>query len=80
MFYDEFGSIFFISIATLLTGVCGLILKQCYRTKCQNIKLCFGCIDVVRDIDTEQALDLQHLRRGNSSSNVDNNSTINNRI
>ena len=51
-FYD-FNSTFFLSVGTLVLSASGICLASCLKSKCSNIKLCFGCLDITRDIDAE---------------------------
>jgi hypothetical protein len=55
--FYEFGSTFWLSLATLIFGFGGACLAYGLRSKCSNIKLCYGCVDVVRDISAEVELE-----------------------
>lgn len=50
-FYD-FNSTFFLSLATMTFGFCGLALGYALKSKCSSVKLC-GCIEIQRDIEAE---------------------------
>ena len=55
-FYD-FNSTFWLSLATMIFGFFGACLAYGLRSKCSRMKLCYGCIDVTRDIDAEVELE-----------------------
>ena len=48
---------FWVSIATLVIGAYRFSLSQAYRSKCSNFKLCWGLLDVKRDVNVEQHID-----------------------
>lgn len=48
---------FWVSIATLVIGAYRFSLSQAYRSKCSNFKLCWGLLDVKRDVTVEQHID-----------------------
>lgn len=61
---NTFDAVFFVSIATLICGVIGLIIKICLKMKCETVSLCCGLITVQRRVDLEveeeiTALELQ---------------------
>lgn len=49
----QFNSTFVLSMGTLVVTASGVCLAYALRSKCSSVKLCFGCIDVVRDIPGE---------------------------
>lgn len=48
---------FWVSIATLTIGAYRFSLSQAYRSKCSNFKLCWGLLDIKRDVVVEQQID-----------------------
>jgi len=40
-------------IATLFTGLVALLVRYGFKSKCSNISLCFGLINIERDIEQE---------------------------
>jgi hypothetical protein len=63
-FYNEFDSVFFISLATLLVGSFGLTVKYCLRSKCEDISICFGLLKVHRNVNLETELEMKELEEG----------------
>lgn len=55
MWYNEFNSVFFITIFTLLFGSIGVCLKYCLKSKCDIVMLhCLGCgINIHRNVEVE---------------------------
>lgn len=55
MWYDEFDSVFWITVGTLFSGVMGLTVKYCLKSKCDSVNICWGGIEIHRN--TEQEID-----------------------
>jgi hypothetical protein len=53
--WSTFDDTFFLTLAGLLIGVCGLSIRFCYRSKCKKIDLCG--IHIERDVDVEEVID-----------------------
>jgi hypothetical protein len=60
--YDEFNSMFFLSGGTLVFALIGVIAKQCYKSKCRQVRLCCGFINIERDTSTEEDIDIENSR------------------
>lgn len=54
---DEYDSVFFISIATIFTGFCGIMLKYCFRSKCSK----FSCCGLTIERNVEAELEEQRI-------------------
>lgn len=54
IWYNEFGGTFWITIATLLTGSLALCVRYCLKSKCSNIRICYGCFEIDRAVELEQ--------------------------
>ena len=50
-FYDDGVTI--IAIITLTIGAFAMVAKLCYKSKCSNMNLCFGLINIKRNVDIE---------------------------
>jgi hypothetical protein len=57
MWYDEFNSIFWLSLSTALLGCVALCGRQIYKSKCTEVSFC--CLSVKRDSKAEKDLDVQ---------------------
>jgi len=40
-------------VATLIAATIALFVRYCFRSKCVNVKLCYGLIDIQRDVEEE---------------------------
>jgi len=40
-------------LATLGSGVLGLSIRYCFKSKCEDVSLCFGLIKIHRDTESE---------------------------
>ena len=60
MWYNEFGSVFFITIATLSFGSIAMCLKYCLKSKCTVVGCkCWGCdFNIMRDVAIEEEIEL----------------------
>ncbi len=47
--YDEFNSVFFLSICSLCVG----IVAYCFKSKCSECSICGGVVHIVRNVETE---------------------------
>ena len=57
-------SAFWISIATLVITAYRFSLSQIYKSKCVNFKICWGLINVNRDVAVEARIDEKALDVG----------------
>jgi hypothetical protein len=56
-------------LALIVTSSSGIILSSfalCYKSKCQTISLCFGCVKVTRNVDVEMEEDLDQNKAKDS--------------
>ena len=64
MWYETFNGIFFITMTTVITTFCGIVFKYCLKSKCGELKLCFGCIEIKRDVDVEAQEEMRAMELG----------------
>ena len=53
----EFNGTFWLSIAGMLVGVTWVVLGAINKSKCSNIKCCFGLIGCIRDTAKEAEIE-----------------------
>jgi hypothetical protein len=62
--YDNFNSVFFLSLATLVIGSVGVCLATCIKSKCTSCKFSWiNGIEIIRDVEAEnqaEEMELQH--------------------
>ena len=51
--WDNFNSVFFLSLATTILTFCGVAFGYCYKSKCKECSICFGIVRVQRDVEIE---------------------------
>jgi hypothetical protein len=68
---QEFNGIFFLSLATILTGAFGLSVRYCLKSKCENFSLCFGLLNIDRRVDLEVQEHLREIELGINSDDDD---------
>jgi hypothetical protein len=66
-------SAFWISISTLVIAAYRFSLSQIYKSKCSDFKLCFGCINVKRDVHIEAKIDEKAFDAGQEETKGDDN-------
>ena len=58
---QTFDAVFFVTIATILIGFFGLIVKYCLKSKCEDISFCWGCCNIKRRVDLEVQEEMKEL-------------------
>jgi hypothetical protein len=61
---DQYNAVFFISIATITTGLIGLSIKYCLKSKCEKFSLCFGLFEIKRRVDLEVQEEMAQMELG----------------
>jgi len=61
---ETFNAVFWITITTLFCGSFGLVVRYCLKSKCDNVNICFGLINVHRDVKLEVDLEEKELELG----------------
>jgi len=51
-------------LATLGSGIIGLAIRYCFKSKCKNVSLCFGIISIDRNTEDEIKSEEIELRNG----------------
>ena len=55
-----FSEVFFTGLYSSLIGFVLAVSVQCYKSKCKEVNFC--CIKIIRDVEGEEALDIQQPR------------------
>jgi len=48
----------YIFLSILIPPIVGSVLLYIYKSKCSNVKLCYGLIEVKRDVSGEEKVDI----------------------
>jgi hypothetical protein len=73
MWYDVFDAVFWLSIASFFFGSIAVTLSFCFKSKCKKCNICFGFIDVERDViaeNEETKMELEHIPRVESTNSL----------
>ena len=62
------SEVFWTGLYSSLIGFVLAMCSQCYRSKCKEVDFC--CIKVLRDVEGEEALDIQQPRNPLQSQNA----------
>jgi len=60
----QYDAVFFISLATLMTGAFGVALRYCLRSKCEHCSICFGLLTIDRRVDLETQEHIREIELG----------------
>jgi hypothetical protein len=58
---QTYDAVFFVSVGTLVIGFFGLVIKYCLKSKCENVKLCYGLIEIKRRVDLETEVEMHEI-------------------
>jgi hypothetical protein len=61
---NTYDAVFFLTISTLLFGCFGVLIKYCLKSRCDNVNLCFGCVNIHRDVETEGEIEIKRMELG----------------
>ena len=50
---NSYNSVFFLSLAGMVFGFFGVIIRYALKSKCENVNLCWGLISVDRNTNGE---------------------------
>jgi len=60
----DFNSGFFLTIAGIITAFLSGTLVYCIKSKCSRCTLCYGLIDIQRDVALEEKIEEAELEKG----------------
>ena len=61
---STYDAVFFISLATLIFGFLGLIVRYTLKSKCEHFKCCFGLFEIDRRVDLEVQEEMAQIEMG----------------
>jgi len=74
---QNFDGTFWLSLSGIIVGFVSGALVYCIKSKCSKCSLCFGIIDVQRDVALEEKIEEVELEKGmNPYSNSVNDTNI----
>ena len=57
-------AVFMLSSLTIFVGLCKYIISYALKSKCEDFRLCFGCINIHRNIAAEVELERAEIAAG----------------
>jgi hypothetical protein len=66
VWYSTFDAVFFTGIATMVFTCFAIVIKTALASKCDNLNLCFGCIQIHRRVELENIIDDVELNNHDS--------------
>lgn len=70
---ETYDATFFITITTIITGFLGLTIRFCLKSKCEDISVCFGLLNIKRRVDLETDIEMNNDNVNNEKkSDLDN--------
>jgi hypothetical protein len=67
---STYDAVFFISLATLIFGFLGLIVRYALKSKCEHFKCCFGLFEIDRRVDLEVQEELAQMELGGEHNDI----------
>ena len=64
VWFETFDGTFWLTISGLAFGFFGLVIRNCYKSKCSSIEI--GCIKIIRDVEEEEKIDELVVQHHNS--------------
>ena len=58
-----FTDVFWLTLSASILGFLGLVMKQCFNSKCTEMNICCGLVSIKRDIENEikiQEFNVEH--------------------
>ena len=52
---DIFDDTFWLTLAGIVVGVLGVLIRYCFLSKCDNVSICCDLIKVHREVDLEMS-------------------------
>jgi len=63
----QFSEIFYTSLISTLSGIFLAILAACYKSKCSDVSLCYGLIELKRNVNIEMVEDMRPADNTNNT-------------
>lgn len=57
-------AVFMLSSITIFVGLCKYVISFALKSKCEDFRLCFGCINIHRNIAAEVELERAEIQAG----------------
>lgn len=58
LYINNFNGVFFLSLGTLFISAMGVCFAYALKSKCSNVKICFGCLEIDRDVELEADMEM----------------------
>lgn len=52
---------FYISVISIISAAFTLLMRTCIQSKCSNVDLCGGFVNVTRDIHSEETIEIEQM-------------------
>jgi hypothetical protein len=62
--FEDLNGVWLLTAGGMLFGFLGVILRYAYKTKCDNIDICWGLVKIHRDIRTEADIERTQIENG----------------
>jgi hypothetical protein len=51
--WNTFDDTFWLTLAGIIVGVLGVLIRYCFLSKCDNVSICFGLLKIHRAVELE---------------------------
>ena len=67
---NQFNAGFWISFVGLILSFAGILLIYCLKSKCKKCSICFGLIQIERDVNAENEEEKMEIENGINYTNT----------
>jgi hypothetical protein len=67
--FSEFNGIFFITISGLICTSVSLLIRYCLKSKCEDVNICYGLINIKRNVNLEVEEEIKQMENGETKNN-----------
>jgi hypothetical protein len=61
---ETFNGYFWLTMGGFVFAFGGLLVRTLFKSKCKNVKLCYGCLVCIRDTKTEEEIEEAEMKNG----------------
>ena len=67
VWYNTFDAVFFTGISTMVFTCFAVLIKYSLASKCDNLNLCFGCIQIHRRVELENVIEHNEYKENDNN-------------
>ena len=73
--WNTFDDAFWLTLAGIIVGLLGVLIRFCFLSKCDNVSICFGILKIHRAVEleipnVEDDVEIQNEEKSNVPTNL----------